>query len=75
MLVNALEGVVEGGRIRLRENIALAENARVWVIVTEAEAPDSPAAPAQLRSPRLADPRQAGDFRKQVVEPPADARL
>lgn len=35
----------------------------------------SPAETVQVRSPRLAHPEQAQDFRKQVVEIPANARL
>ncbi|MEI8197518.1 MAG: hypothetical protein WCI73_16605 [Phycisphaerae bacterium] len=71
MLVTAIEGVVENGRIRLREVVALAENTRVYVIV--ADLPPNPS--AQIHSPRLAHPEQAGDFRKQIVELPADAEL
>ena len=68
MSVTALEGVVENGKIRLRESVFLAENTRVYVIVADTHGP-SPAAP----SPRLANPQQATDFRKQVVELPGDA--
>ncbi len=71
MLVNAIEGVVENGRIRLREDISLAENTRVFVIVADLHL--GPA--AQVRTPRLAHPEQSGDFRKQVVEIPADAEF
>lgn len=71
MLVNAIEGVVENGRIRLREDVSLAENTRVFVIVA-----DLPVGPdAQIRTPRLARPEQAGDFRKQVLEGSGDAEL
>ncbi len=35
----------------------------------------SPATTARVRTPRLADPRQAADFRKEVVEAAADAEL
>ncbi len=35
----------------------------------------SPPVAAHIRTPRLAHPQQAGDFRKQVVELPADAQL
>jgi hypothetical protein len=71
MQVTAIEGVVENGRIRLREAVSLAENTRVYVIVA-----DMPAGPLpRIRSPRLARPEQAGDFRKQVLEVPGDAQL
>ena len=64
MLVTAIEGVVENGRIRLREEVSLAENTKVYVIV--ADLPSSPS--AQVRTPRLAHAQEAGDFRKQVVD-------
>lgn len=66
MLVTAIEGVVENGTIRLREDVSLAENTKVYVIV--ADMPMSPS--AHVRTPRLAHPQQAGDFRKQVLEVP-----
>jgi len=70
VLVTAIEGVVENGRIRLREEVSLAENTRVYVIVADMDSRPS----AQIHTPRLANPRQIGDFRKQqVVEIPIDA--
>ncbi len=71
MLVNAIEGVVENGRIRLREDVTLPENAKVYVIIADLHDDLS----ARVRTPRLAHPRQSGDFRKQIVELPADAKL
>lgn len=68
-----LEGIVENGRIRLREDVALPERATVYVIVPDVDAtlPRRPA--ARIASPRLARPEQATDFVKQVIEGPADA--
>lgn len=71
MLVTAIEGVVENGTIRLREPVSLAENTRVYVIVADMHTGPS----MQVRTPHLAHPEQAGDFRKQVLEVPADAKL
>lgn len=71
MLVNAIEGFVENGLIRLRENVSLPENARVYVIVTDM--PDDRS--ARIRSPRLTHMEQSKDFRKQVVEFAPDAKL
>jgi hypothetical protein len=71
VLVTAIEGVVENGRIRLREEVSLAENTKVYVIVADMHTSPS----VHIRTPRLAHPEQAGDFRKQVVEIPADAKL
>ena len=65
------EGVVENGRIRLREEVTLPENSRVYVIIADT----TPSSSAQVRSPRLAHPEQAGDFRKQIAEISVDAEL
>jgi uncharacterized lipoprotein YbaY len=56
-----VEGVVENGQIRLRERVTLPENAKVYVIVPDADAP------ARIYSPRLAHPEQAAQFAKQVT--------
>jgi hypothetical protein len=71
MLVNAIEGVVENGKIRLREDVPLPENAKVYVIFAEAGEERS----ARIRTPHLADPRQLGDFKKQIVELAGDAKV
>jgi hypothetical protein len=66
MSVMTVEGIVENGRIRLREGVTLPENAKVYVVVPEAEGAAARVA-ARVRSPRLARPEQAGEFAKQVV--------
>lgn len=71
MAVTAIEGVIENGKVRLRQPVCLAENTRVYVIVADASEGPLPRA----RSPRLAKGEQAFDFRKQVVEIPDDAQL
>jgi hypothetical protein len=70
--MTAMEGIVQNGRIRLREDISLPENTRVVVIIDGFAGPGAVPLPA-VRSPRLARPEQAPDFRKQVVEAPRDA--
>ena len=77
MPITAIEGFVENGRIRLREDVVLPENARVVVVVDGFAGPGVSPRPisARVRSPRLAHPEQSADFRKQVVEVSADARL
>ena len=72
MPMTAMEGTVENGRIRLREDISLPENTRVFVIIDGFAGPGTGPS-SVIRSPRLAHPEQAGDFRKQVVEAPRDA--
>ena len=74
MPMTAMEGIVENGRIRLREDVSLPENTRVFVIIDGSVAPGAVPS-AVVRSPRLARPEQAPDFRKQVVEAPRDARV
>jgi len=73
MGVFAVKGVVENGRIRLPEDVALPERATVYVLIPDVSAAPPPRPPAHLRSPRLARPEQAADFVKQVIEAAADA--
>ena len=61
-------GVVEEGRLRLCDKVALLENTQVFVVV-----PDQ--APARLPTPRLLDPKQASLFVKEVVEAKPNADL
>ncbi len=71
MSISTYEGFVEHGQIRLRAPVTLPENATVYVVV-----PDSVASRvAHVRSPRLARPEDASQFKKQVLEPPADANV
>ncbi len=71
MIANAIEGVVENGRIRLDEGVNLPENTRVYVIV--ADQPKT--ATFHIRSPRLVHPGDADRLRKQVVELPPNAKI
>jgi hypothetical protein len=64
MPVQTIRGIVENGKVRLTEDVALPENTSVLVIIADSSQP----MPAQIRSPRLANPQQADDFRKQIVE-------
>jgi hypothetical protein len=69
--LTTIEGVVENGKIRLHEDVVLPEAARVFVIIADPQASPS----AHIHTPRLADPRQAGDFRKKVIEVSDNAGL
>jgi hypothetical protein len=62
------EGIVEQGRIRLRANVSLPENTRVFVVVPDLEIERL----ARVMSPRLASKDQASDFRLEVLEAPDD---
>jgi len=64
MSVIAVEGVVDHGVVRLREEVSLPEGTKVYVIVPEPVV----AAAAHIRTPRLANPEQAADFRMDVSE-------
>ena len=71
MAILTLEGIVENGQIRLRDNLTLPEHTKVYVVI-----PDVEMAPqAHIYSPRLVDPEQAADFAKEIVEVSADAEL
>jgi len=63
------EGLVTKGQIRLRDNIHLPENTRVYVVVPEGDA----VARSRIATPRLARPEQAEDFRMEVIEEGSDA--
>ena len=71
MTISTFEGVVENGQIRLRDNVTLPENTKVYVVIPDLEA----ALKAHVYSPRLVRPEQAGDFAKQVIEVSTDAGL
>ena len=83
MALWTVEGVVENGQIRLRENVTLPERATVYVVVPNvpgvSNVPAGPQvllrAPLRVYSPRLAHPQEAAEFVQQVTEGPADARL
>jgi hypothetical protein len=71
MAILTIEGNVENGQIRLRENVTLPEHTKVYVVI-----PDVETAPqAHVYSPRLVHPEQAADFAKQIIEVSADAEL
>ena len=68
MNVMTFEGVVENGRILLKNNVHLPDKVKVFVIV-----PDLPTKQvAHIYSPRLVHPEQAKLLQKIVVEEDAD---
>ena len=71
MSIVTLEGVVENGQIRLKNNVRLPENTTVYVIVPGAEIQGI----ARISSPRLAHPEQSVDFKMQVVDESSNAKL
>lgn len=71
MSVITYEGVVTHGQIRLKANLRLPENTKVYVVVPETQVEAS----AHVFSPRLVHPEQAADFKLELVEDSADAGL
>lgn len=59
MSVVTIEGIVENGQIRLKENVKLPDNTKVYVVVPEFQVEQV----AHILSPRLAQPEQAADLR------------
>lgn len=65
MTLTTYEGIVEKGRIRLKTGIRLPENAKVYVIVPD-DLQAEKKKTARVRTPRLANRKQAGDFKMKV---------
>jgi hypothetical protein len=64
-----IEGVVEHGQIRLKNDVHLPDNTKVYVVVPDMQVQQT----AYILSPRLAHPEQAADFKLEVIEEPVDA--
>jgi hypothetical protein len=64
MSVLTIEGVVDNVHIRLKDDVRLPDNTRVFVAVPNVEVEQV----ARIYSPRLAHPEQAADFRLEIVE-------
>lgn len=61
----AIEGIIKNGKIIVNEaDLASAENAKVYVLITDSNKKEFP----RVFSPRLAHPEQAKEFRKLVRE-------
>ena len=64
MSVVTLEGVVDRGQIRLKDDVNLPGRAKVYVIVPDLQVEQV----AHLASPRLKHPEEAADFRMVTAE-------
>ena len=71
MSIITLEGVIDNGQVRFRDNVRLPDNTRVYVVVPDIEIEEV----AHVYSPRLAHPEQAADFKMEVIEESSDADL
>jgi hypothetical protein len=65
MSVATYEAIVEDGKLRLLEPVALPEKTRVYVVVPQTKLPE-PALPKTIRTPRLKNPTDAADFVMEV---------
>jgi molybdopterin biosynthesis enzyme len=64
MTLTTYEGIVEKGKIRLKTGVRLPENAKVYVIVPDLQVEKKKT--VRVRTPRLANRKQAGDFKMKV---------
>ena len=71
MSIVTIEGVVEHGQIRLKSDVHLPDNTKVYVVVPGMQVQQV----AYVISPRLARPEQVNDFKLEIVEEPADASV
>ena len=63
MTAVTIEGIVEGGQIRLQGNIRLPDDTKVYVVVPDMQIEQV----ARIVRPRLAHPEQAADFKMEIV--------
>jgi hypothetical protein len=71
MSIVTIEGVVEHGQIRLKNDVQLPDNTKVYVVVPNMQVEQI----AYIVSPRLAHPEQVADFALEVTEEAADASV
>jgi hypothetical protein len=71
MTVVTFEGVVDGGQIKLKTDLHLPDNTRVYVVVPDVQVEGI----ARVYSPKLRTPGDAADFRLEVVEEGSDASV
>ncbi|MCC6298097.1 MAG: hypothetical protein IT314_02275 [Anaerolineales bacterium] len=64
MALTTYEGVVEKGKIRLKTGVRLPENAKVYVIVPEAQTTKKKI--VRVATPRLLHRKQVTDFKMKV---------
>jgi len=69
MAILTFEGSVENGQIRLPDHVILPDQTKVYVVIPDVKG----TLQARVYSPRLAQPEQAADFAKEIIEVQADA--
>ena len=73
MTVTTYEGIIEKGKIRLKTKVKLPENAKVYVIIPDLMTEEKKV--IHMLTPRLANRRQAADFKMEVTEVKSDAGI
>ena len=71
MSVVTIEGIVEKGKIRLKESIRLPEKTKVYVVVPDFGSEEI----YHIFNPRLLDINQLTDFKMEIIEESQDAKL
>lgn len=71
MSVMTIEGVVADGQIKLKDDVRLPENTRVYVVVPDVQV----AGVARIYTPHLVHREQAKDFELTVTEDSTNAEL
>lgn len=72
MSVLTIEGIVVNGQIQLTTKVQLPDKTKVYVVIPNVQSNPT----ARIVTPRLANPRQAKDFKLEVVsEKPDNASL
>jgi hypothetical protein len=71
MTITTYEGIVEKGKIRLKTNVHLPDNTKVYVVVPETEAKLT----TRVTSPRLVHRKQVADFKMEVSEDNSNASV
>jgi hypothetical protein len=71
MNVITLEGIVDHGQIRLKSNVQLPDNTKVYVVVPDQQVIER----GHVYSPRLVNPEQVADFKMEIIEEPPDAGI
>ncbi len=64
MSVITLEGIVEHGQIRLKADVQLPDNIKVFVVIPDIEIQQR----ARILTPYLVHPEQAADFKLEIIE-------
>jgi len=73
MSIATYEGIVKKGKIHLKAGVKLPENATVYVIIVDLKLDEKK--PIRIPTPRLANRKQAADFKMTVTEVKSNARL